>query len=55
MFGTVSAGLSGAKGIATEIVAVVAQYQPATRVEIEDVRGAPLSQAAFDIGDTIRR
>jgi len=30
-------------------VAIVAQYQPVTRAEIEQIRGASLSQATIDL------
>ena len=32
-----------------ETLAIVAQYQPVTRTEIEDIRGAALSQATIDL------
>ena len=35
--------------VAMEMLAIVAQYQPLTRAEIEHIRGASLSQATVDI------
>jgi segregation and condensation protein B len=34
---------------AMETLAVIAQYQPLTRAEIEDIRGVALSQASMDL------
>jgi len=34
---------------AMEMLAIVAQYQPVTRAEIEQIRGASLSQATIDL------
>jgi segregation and condensation protein B len=34
---------------AMETLAVIAQYQPLTRTEIEDIRGVALSQASMDL------
>jgi len=34
---------------AMETLAIVAQYQPVTRTEIEDIRGASLSQTTIDL------
>ncbi len=35
--------------VAMEVLAIVAQYQPVTRAEIEDIRGVSLGQATVDI------
>jgi len=35
--------------VAMEVLAIVAQYQPVTRAEIEDIRGVALGQATVDI------
>ena len=34
---------------AMETLAIIAQYQPLTRAEIEDIRGVALSQASMDV------
>ena len=34
---------------ALEMLAIVAQYQPVTRSEIEQIQGASLSQATIDL------
>src|SRR5690349_13864194 len=34
---------------AMEMLAIIAQYQPVTRAEIEEIRGASLSQATVDL------
>jgi Segregation and condensation complex subunit ScpB len=35
--------------VAMEVLAIIAQYQPVTRAEIEDIRGVALGQATVDI------